>query len=1057
MTYEIDVTPANDPLGTILTTLGDDDLIAGTRFRPVKLGTGLVKVVIDADNPKAAALEDEVYLRIRDTVIGGYIYSGSLNSAQVKLISEKEDHRRLSWSGLGSLGPIARMSLGDDIYALGPPVQVARGSYDVPGMWTWTNVYYGGIARRMFEEGRDHPDDPFAGMTVTFDRDGQTGGAPWTLAPTLHQERVGTNVLDAYINLIKAGVIFELTPGLVLNAWETFGSDHSGAAYAADVVRFMVGANALDTAANLLTEVERAWSSSRVSQLLVIGADNVVVKVTDPTAPFGKVGVYHYEASSDPVVLAAVGNAELARRLLRTIGALKLPVDLADDPTNGKYLPGPGRPLWVGNTVSAFTGSAAYDFDAEFPVAALDFVLTDSEGWTCQAELGTPFIDRAQAAQDFAIRQIIKSSTPGPHQHPELLCQVGTEGTSSITRLYFSDVPTELTTKPAVDSGWDNGTSSPDYHRMTATPSATVNGGVSPTTRDDTLAYSFSMEIDAALAAILAAGGATVAMQARARTRSGIGINESAQDLIGQIGIRVTTGDSTTIRGTALALHSLASSAGTEKFNQSGTYRNYAWPPTGQTNVLSAVAGATAGDFLLVEVGYRNFTSNPPDATGGHIWMRDSAASDLPEDSVETSNLNSWIEFAVEGAGATAGDLPQDTVAQGEESVGTSTRASRCDHEHAHGRLSPNGNNYHSLSHINQYIFHGEAAPAVTDDEGDGYVTGTHWIDDSTGDVYILTDPTAGAAVWEQISGSGGSVATDAIWDTAGDLAYGTGSDAASRLALGTAGQVLKVNAGATAPEWGAASGGAGGTGSYAETIGDASATSFQITHDLGSTDVIVQLYDLTGSDPVEATADASSITVDDADNVTLVFGSAPAADAYRVVVLGVGAGGITLLASVDVGVNTATVNLSIPTTYRDLIIRASIRSTRAATLDRFRMQVGTGGVVDTGANYQYLATDTSSSDSTTVGTLLSIGRFSTPGATQTAGLYGLAQINIADYAGSQWKAVSSRADFYASADSRRGESTGHWRNTNPIDILRFTVETGSIAAGSTISVYGVR
>jgi hypothetical protein len=41
--------------------------------------------------------------------------------------------------------------------------------------------------------------------------------------------------------------------------------------------------------------------------------------------------------------------------------------------------------------------------------------------------------------------------------------------------------------------------------------------------------------------------------------------------------------------------------------------------------------------------------------------------------------------------------------------------------------------------------------------------------------------------------------------DAAGDLIYGTGSDAFTRLGLGTAGQLLKVNSGATAPEWGAA------------------------------------------------------------------------------------------------------------------------------------------------------------------------------------------------------------------------------------------------------------
>jgi hypothetical protein len=42
---------------------------------------------------------------------------------------------------------------------------------------------------------------------------------------------------------------------------------------------------------------------------------------------------------------------------------------------------------------------------------------------------------------------------------------------------------------------------------------------------------------------------------------------------------------------------------------------------------------------------------------------------------------------------------------------------------------------------------------------------------------------------------------------TAGDVIYGGASGTPTRLAIGTAAQVLKVNAGATAPEWGAASG----------------------------------------------------------------------------------------------------------------------------------------------------------------------------------------------------------------------------------------------------------
>lgn len=40
------------------------------------------------------------------------------------------------------------------------------------------------------------------------------------------------------------------------------------------------------------------------------------------------------------------------------------------------------------------------------------------------------------------------------------------------------------------------------------------------------------------------------------------------------------------------------------------------------------------------------------------------------------------------------------------------------------------------------------------------------------------------------------------IFTTAGDMAYGTAADVATRLGIGTALQLLRTNAGATAPEW---------------------------------------------------------------------------------------------------------------------------------------------------------------------------------------------------------------------------------------------------------------
>jgi hypothetical protein len=70
--------------------------------------------------------------------------------------------------------------------------------------------------------------------------------------------------------------------------------------------------------------------------------------------------------------------------------------------------------------------------------------------------------------------------------------------------------------------------------------------------------------------------------------------------------------------------------------------------------------------------------------------------------------------------------------------------------------------------------------------------------DDNT--LWMLTDDDP--LTWVSVGGAGGAVATDAIWDAAGDLAVGTGADTAAKLPIGTAGQHLVVNSGATAPEW---------------------------------------------------------------------------------------------------------------------------------------------------------------------------------------------------------------------------------------------------------------
>lgn len=110
-------------------------------------------------------------------------------------------------------------------------------------------------------------------------------------------------------------------------------------------------------------------------------------------------------------------------------------------------------------------------------------------------------------------------------------------------------------------------------------------------------------------------------------------------------------------------------------------------------------------------------------------------------------------------------------------------------------------------------------------------------------------DAVTGTTVWTAPAG-GGAVATDAIWDAAGDLAVGSGANTAVRLAKGTALQVLRVNSGATALEWAAASGGPSELG-YVQITANVTTTStsyvdvpgLSVTVTIGSRPLIVEAW----------------------------------------------------------------------------------------------------------------------------------------------------------------------------------------------------------------------
>jgi hypothetical protein len=114
---------------------------------------------------------------------------------------------------------------------------------------------------------------------------------------------------------------------------------------------------------------------------------------------------------------------------------------------------------------------------------------------------------------------------------------------------------------------------------------------------------------------------------------------------------------------------------------------------------------------------------------------------------------------------------------------------------------------------------------------------GSSWV--NVGNAGDITEVQAGVGI-SIASGTGPiPVITNSSTDlitTAGDILYGTAADTVARLGIGTAGQVLKVNSGANAPEWGAAGGGSNVKIHYAEPVNNFTSSSGSLVDITGLT-----------------------------------------------------------------------------------------------------------------------------------------------------------------------------------------------------------------------------
>ena len=98
-------------------------------------------------------------------------------------------------------------------------------------------------------------------------------------------------------------------------------------------------------------------------------------------------------------------------------------------------------------------------------------------------------------------------------------------------------------------------------------------------------------------------------------------------------------------------------------------------------------------------------------------------------------------------------------------------------------------------------------APTANEDSGDGYIVGDIWLDETADKAYVCLDNTLTAAVWTEITQSGGSIGLNDLTDVdttglaQGNILYYNGSSWVV-LAPGVSGQFLKTQGAAANPLW---------------------------------------------------------------------------------------------------------------------------------------------------------------------------------------------------------------------------------------------------------------
>lgn len=173
---------------------------------------------------------------------------------------------------------------------------------------------------------------------------------------------------------------------------------------------------------------------------------------------------------------------------------------------------------------------------------------------------------------------------------------------------------------------------------------------------------------------------------------------------------------------------------------------------------------------------------------------------------------------------------------------------------------------------------------------------------------------------------------------------------------------------------------------------------------------------------------------------------------------LSVTGGSIVLIETQDLVSDQASIAFTVPTGYRDLIVRGSVRSTTGGTREDFAMTANS----DTGGtkyfrNYGNIA-------SGAYGAFQDANRNNFPFVWAPSGgapsqQWGTFEARISDYLRTdRYKNIRCHSETsISSTDNITIDVSGAWRDTAAIASLQMFMVAGNIKAGSRISLYGVR